>query len=175
MDGICRVCMRKSGAFTSIFDEPQKWDTSIADMISECTGYVVRRGDSLPESICPPCLEDAVSAFILKTTCEQSHELMEELKEEEICIEDEDWEPSDCDSEQSNNIEADAKAQVEKDVDLLFKCTLCPKSYPQKSNLNRHMKLHTGERPYQCSHCSKSFNQSISLKIHMRTHTKSDR
>ncbi|XP_041449842.1 uncharacterized protein LOC111079455 [Drosophila obscura] len=62
MEKTCRFCKGTSGAFINIFDETQKWDTCIADMISECTGYVVRRGDSLPENICPPCLEDAVSA-----------------------------------------------------------------------------------------------------------------
>ncbi|XP_022221354.2 uncharacterized zinc finger protein CG2678-like [Drosophila obscura] len=101
MEEICRVCMGTTGAFTNIFDETQEWDTCIADMISECTGYMVRRGDSLPENICPPCLEDAVSAFNLKKSCEQSHKLyfarMEEDKEEEICdnVEDDDWVPSD--------------------------------------------------------------------------------
>ncbi|XP_022221367.2 uncharacterized zinc finger protein CG2678-like isoform X2 [Drosophila obscura] len=101
MEELCRVCMGTPTAYTNIFDETQEWDTCIADMISDCTGYVVRRGDSLPENICPPCLEDAVSAFNLKKSCEQSHKLffarMEEDREEDICdnMEDIDWKPSD--------------------------------------------------------------------------------
>ncbi|XP_041449840.1 uncharacterized zinc finger protein CG2678-like isoform X2 [Drosophila obscura] len=99
MEELCRVCMGTSEAFTNIFDVTEKWDTSIGDMIAQCTGYVVRRGDSLPEIICPPCLEDAVNAFNLIKTCEQSHQLyftqMEEDEEEELCDDpkDKDWKP----------------------------------------------------------------------------------
>ncbi|BFF95263.1 zinc finger protein 180-like [Drosophila madeirensis] len=45
MEETCRVCMARSVAFTNIFDEPQKLDICIADMISECTGYAVRRDE----------------------------------------------------------------------------------------------------------------------------------
>ncbi|XP_041449879.1 zinc finger protein 525-like [Drosophila obscura] len=177
MDQICRVCMETSGALTNIFDETQEWDTCIADMISDYTGYVVRRGDSLPENICPPCLEDAVSAFNLKKICEQSHKLyfarMEEDKEEEIC-DNVDWKPSDSESERSNQFKPDAKGPSDKDVNRRFKCSLCPKSYAHKSNLTRHKQLHTEDRPFKCSDCLKSFKLKYHLQGHIRTHT-SDR
>ncbi|XP_034129876.1 zinc finger protein 778-like [Drosophila guanche] len=168
MEEMCRVCKGSSESFTNIFDEKQNWDTCIADMIAQCTGYEVSRGDLLSENICPPCLEEAVSAFNLKTTCEQSYKLMEESKEAEIfyIVEYEDWEPSDCRSEQSNNIETDAQA---KGCPKL-KCPLCPKSYSHRSGLNRHMLVHTGERPYKCSHCLKSFHFSFHLSEHIRSH-----
>ncbi|XP_026845158.1 zinc finger protein 454-like [Drosophila persimilis] len=70
--------------------------------------------------------------------------MMEEDREEGICdnLEDEDWEPSDIESEQSIQFEPDAEVQSDKDLDNLFKCSLCPKSYTRQSNINRHKKIH---------------------------------
>uniref|UniRef100_UPI00358EBEC7 zinc finger protein 468-like n=1 Tax=Myxine glutinosa TaxID=7769 RepID=UPI00358EBEC7 len=51
-------------------------------------------------------------------------------------------------------------------------CSQCPYASSIKSNLYRHMTVHTGEKPYQCYVCEKTFTQSSSLKMHMRIHTR---
>ena len=50
-------------------------------------------------------------------------------------------------------------------------CHVCDKAFNKPSQLVRHMRVHTGERPFACLMCKKSFNQKNTLQIHMKKHT----
>ena len=45
-------------------------------------------------------------------------------------------------------------------------CMYCPKTFAQKANRDRHMCLHTGDRPYGCPECGERFSRGDKLKMH---------
>jgi len=50
---------------------------------------------------------------------------------------------------------------------LINACQICQKVFKSEYALRTHLKIHTGDKPYQCNHCDKTFNRKDGLKRHL--------
>lgn len=52
-----------------------------------------------------------------------------------------------------------------------FKCPLCDYKSPRKGHVERHILIHSGEKPYSCSECSYRSHTKDAMALHARVHS----
>eukprot|EP01084_Bolivina_argentea_P072200 131144_1 len=56
--------------------------------------------------------------------------------------------------------------------DRNLQCRICKKIFGNNYNLKRHMRIHSGAKPFKCTYCLKLFGRHDNLQTHIRIHTR---
>ena len=72
----------------------------------------------------------------------------------------------------TSNITTQLAASSQRNEDGSYVCNLCPYTTSQFGHLKRHMKTHTGEKPFGCPFCSYRGTQKHHVERHMIKHTR---
>ena len=52
------------------------------------------------------------------------------------------------------------------------RCSICPRSFKKPSDLIRHIRTHTKEKPFKCDECGKAFSVVSTLNTHKKIHAR---
>lgn len=69
---------------------------------------------------------------------------------------------------QKRNVSDEQNSRKRSTTLYRYKCYACAYSCSRSDDMKKHIRKHTGEKPFQCNKCLVRFTQSSSLKIHIK-------
>ncbi|KAH8257058.1 hypothetical protein KR038_001949 [Drosophila bunnanda] len=117
----------------------------------------------------PPAARDSSPTPITPTSIKRRKSSLASLQD--VCTED-DEDAADQDSKDADYVQPPPKKsprKVETGKRKHHICSHCSKEFGGKTDLQRHMLIHSDERPHKCKDCGKSYRQAVNLKNHITT------
>ena len=75
-------------------------------------------------------------------------------------------------SESTSDLSSLSDGSSPKAAKKMKQCRFCPSTFKSNTDLTRHERIHTGEKPFSCHICRKQFNRKGNMEKHVTTHFK---
>lgn len=78
--------------------------------------------------------------------------------------------PENCATNKSGKKIGRPRGSYKTSVHLPVQCIMCAKSFGKNNQLESHMRIHTGEKPFHCGFCKSSYRINFQRMRHERVH-----